>query len=80
MNNVLLNTHTTLTERHATFSLTSLSNQPIIWDNLLIYNSHQEEISNEWLISKANNLLNWTAKYSIEDSVKLLLKYYRSQS
>lgn len=45
MNNVIFNTHTTLTENHADLSLWSLSQQPINWDNFILYNSHETEIS-----------------------------------
>lgn len=53
MNNCIFTTHATLTERHADMSLDSLlvrQTKDLRWDNFIIYNTHPETISNEWLI------------------------------
>lgn len=59
MNNCIFTTHSTLTKEHAEYSLKSLlSNQttPIVWDWFIIYNTHSETISNEWLEAKVKEL------------------------
>jgi len=59
MNNCIFTTHATLTKEHAEYSLRSLlSNQTtsIIWDWFILYNTHSETISNEWLEAKVKEL------------------------
>jgi len=54
MNNCIFTTHHTLTKDHALHSLTSLlklQTETTVWDNFIIYNTHEDEISNEWLSS-----------------------------
>jgi hypothetical protein len=60
MNNCIFTTHATLTEHHATMSLKSLFTQtiPFVWDNFIIYNTHPETISNEWLVTVVSELAN----------------------
>lgn len=52
MNNCIFTTHTTLTKEHAKNSLSSLlknNKEFLVWDNFIIYNTQEEEISNDWL-------------------------------
>ena len=59
MNNCIFTTHTTLTKEHAEFSLRSLlknQSEPIQWDWFILYNTHSDTISNEWLESKVKEL------------------------
>jgi hypothetical protein len=53
MNNCIFTTHTTLTDVHAEHSLRSLlssQTESTVWDNFIVYNTHPETISNEWLV------------------------------
>ena len=53
MNTVIFTTHTTLDLKHADYSLKSLlalQDTDIIWDNFVIYNTHEHELSNDDLI------------------------------
>lgn len=53
MNNCIFTTHATLTEHHAQMSIESLlvnQSHELTWDNFIIYNTHPETISNEWLV------------------------------
>ena len=53
MNTCIFTTHTTLDLKHAEYSLKSLlglQSVDIIWDNFVIYNTHEHEISNEDII------------------------------
>lgn len=60
MNNCIFTTHHTLTEQHAIDSLSSLfSNQTtynVVWDNFIIYNTHPDEIPNDWLVETVQRL------------------------
>lgn len=60
MNNCIFTTHATLTEDHAHKSLRSLlvnqNSRDIKWDNFIVYNTHPETISNEWLVEKIQSL------------------------
>lgn len=60
MNNCIFTTHATLTEKHAIQSLTSLlkmqTYKDLKWDNFIIYNTHPETISNDWLIELIKEL------------------------
>jgi hypothetical protein len=60
MNNCIFTTHATLDETHAYHSLASLLNKQtdasLIWDNFIIYNTHPEEVSNDWLVSTVQKL------------------------
>jgi hypothetical protein len=59
MNNCIFTTHATLTKDHAEFSLRSLlqnQNEDIVWDWFILYNTHSDTISNEWLESKVKEL------------------------
>jgi hypothetical protein len=59
MNNCIFSTHTTLTKENAEYSLRSLlcnQTEGTNWDNFIIYNSHSNEISNEWIQDKVQEL------------------------
>jgi hypothetical protein len=59
MNNCIFSTHATLTKEHAEYSLRSLlcyQTEDTVWDNFIIYNSHSDEIPNEWLENKIQEL------------------------
>ena len=60
MNNCIFTTHATLDESHAFNSLTSLlvtqDDRSLIWDNFIIYNTHPEEIDNDWLVDIIQSL------------------------
>lgn len=60
MNNCIFTTHATLTQEHAHHSLYALfipqTNTSLKWDNFIIYNTHPETISNEWLVSTVESL------------------------
>lgn len=53
MNNCIFTTHHTLTTEHAEHSLRSLlsvqTDTEFKWDNFIVYNTHPDEVSNEWL-------------------------------
>jgi hypothetical protein len=56
MNTCIFTTHTTLDLKHADYSLKSLlslQTNDIIWDNFVIYNTHEHELPNE-----SNNRVN----------------------
>lgn len=53
MNTVVFTTHTTLDLKHADYSLKALlalQTVDITWDNFIIYNTHEHELSNDELI------------------------------
>jgi hypothetical protein len=53
MNTVIFTTHPTLDLKHADYSLKSLlalQDTDIVWDNFVIYNTHEHELSNDDLI------------------------------
>ena len=60
MNNCIFTTHHTLTKEHAYASLRSLlelqTNRNLVWENFIIYNTHPDEISDEWLVETARAL------------------------
>lgn len=60
MNNCIFTTHHTLTKEHARASLRSLlelqTNHNLMWENFIIYNTHPEEISDEWLVETVKSL------------------------
>lgn len=59
MNNCIFTTHATLYMSHAVAALESLlskQTKPIVWDNFIIYNTHPETISNDWLVGQVQKL------------------------
>lgn len=58
MNVLVFITHTTLTKEHADCSIESLKNQTdkFIWDQIYIYNTHENELSNEYILNKFKEL------------------------
>lgn len=60
MNNCIFTTHHTLTKEHAYASLRSLlalqTNPNLVWNNFIIYNTHPDEISDEWLVETVQSL------------------------
>lgn len=60
MNNCIFTTHATLDKNHAFYSLESLlklqHDRSLKWDNFIIYNTHPDEISNEWLTETIQSL------------------------
>lgn len=59
MDNCIFTTHATLTEEHAHQSLHSLlglQSATMRWDNFIIYNTHPETISNDWLVKEIESL------------------------
>ena len=68
MNNCIFVTHATLYEKHADWSLQALFNQTedIEWDNFIIYNTHEEELSN-------NIILDLIKKYDTKSYIKNIL-------
>lgn len=71
MNNCIFTTHATLNETHAQMSLKSLlskQSHQTDWDNFIIYNTHPETITNEWLVEQIQYL-------DIHRSIKNLLVF-----
>lgn len=69
MNTCIFTTHTTLNLEHANYSLKSLlglQNCDMIWDNFVIYNTHEYELPNEDLISLIQ-------KYDTKNYIKEIL-------
>jgi hypothetical protein len=60
MNNCIFTTHATLDETHAYHSLASLlskqSDSSLVWDNFIVYNTHPEEVRNDWLVNTIQQL------------------------
>ena len=60
MNNIVFTTHATLDEQHAVNSLISLllmqDHTDFQWDNFIIYNTHEHELSNEILVELIQEL------------------------
>lgn len=59
MNNCIFTTHHTLSKEHALYSLRSLlQNQTtdFKWDNFIIYNTHPDEIEDDWLVEQVQKL------------------------
>lgn len=59
MNNCIFTTHATLTQEHAhhsLYSLLGLQTTTLRWDNFIVYNTHPETISNEWLVEEIQSL------------------------
>jgi len=52
MNNCIFVTHATLYEKHADWCLQALFDQTedIEWENFIVYNTHEEELSNEIIL------------------------------
>jgi hypothetical protein len=59
-NNCIFTTHHTLNQNHAYASLRSLfelqTNHDLKWNNFIIYNTHSDELSNEWLVDTVKAL------------------------
>jgi hypothetical protein len=71
MNNCIFTTHATLNEIHAEMSLQSLLSEQshqTDWDNFIIYNTHPETISNDWLVEQIQ-------KFDVRRSIKNLLVF-----
>ena len=59
MNNCIFTTHATLTQEHAyhsLYSLLGLQTTTLRWDNFIVYNTHPETISNDWLVEQIQAL------------------------
>lgn len=59
MNNCIFTTHSTLTKEHAKSSLRSLlcnQTEAIMWDWFIVYNTHSDEIDNEWITDTIKEL------------------------
>jgi len=71
MNNCIFTTHATLNETHARMSLQSLlskQSHQTDWDNFIIYNTHPDTISNDWLVEQVQEL-------DVRGSIKNLLVF-----
>jgi hypothetical protein len=69
MNTCIFTTHTTLDLNHADYSLKALlllQDMDIIWDNFVLYNTHEHEVSNEEIIKLIK-------KYDVNHYVKDIL-------
>ena len=69
MNTCIFTTHTTLDLKHADYSLKallSLQTHDISWDNFVIYNTHEHELSNE-------SIINLIKKYDTKEYIKDIL-------
>jgi len=65
MNTCIFTTHTTLNLEHAKYSLKSLlelQNTDIVWDNFVIYNTHEHEVSN-------SDIMNLIKKYDVKNYI-----------
>ena len=66
MNTCIFTTHATLDLNHADYSLRSLlelQSEDIVWDNFIIYNTHEHEIDN-------NSILELISKYDVKNYIK----------
>ena len=87
-NTLIFTTHATLDLKHADYSLKSLltlQDTDIIWDNFVIYNTHEHELSNDDLISiiRKYDIKNYIKEISIfsynpEENKKNLLQDIRN--
>jgi hypothetical protein len=71
MNTVIFTTHTTLDLNHADYSLKallSLQTNNIIWDNFVIYNTHEHELSND-------DIVELVKKYDVKNYIKNILTF-----
>jgi len=69
MNTCIFTTHTTLDLKHADYSLKallSLQTNDIVWDNFVIYNTHEHELSN-------NDIISLIKKYDTKNYIKNIL-------
>jgi hypothetical protein len=69
MNTCIFTTHTTLDLKHADYSLKSLlslQSNDIVWNNFVIYNTHEHELSNSELIELIK-------KYDIKNYIQDIL-------
>jgi len=69
MNTCIFTTHTTLDLKHADYSLKallSLQTDDIVWDNFIIYNTHEHELSND-------NIIELIKKYDVKNYIKDIL-------
>ena len=69
MNTCIFTTHTTLDLKHVDYSLKSLlslQNTDINWNNFIIYNTHEHELSN-------NKIIELIKKYDIKNYIKNIL-------
>jgi hypothetical protein len=69
MNTCIFTTHTTLDLKHAKYSLKSLlelQNVDLIWDNFVIYNTHEHELNN-------HDLIDLIRQYDIKNYIKDIL-------
>jgi hypothetical protein len=69
MNTCIFTTHTTLDLKHADYSLKSLlslQTDDIIWDNFIIYNTHEHELPNDQIIELIK-------KYDIKNYIQDIL-------
>ena len=69
MNTCIFTTHTTLDLKHADYSLKallSLQTSDIVWDNFVIYNTHEHELSND-------DIIELIKKYDIKNYIKDIL-------
>lgn len=69
MNTCIFTTHTTLNLKHAEYSLKSLlglQSVDVIWDNFIIYNTHDYELSNY-------DLVNLIKQFDVKNYIKNLL-------
>jgi hypothetical protein len=69
MNTVIFTTHTTLDLKHADYSLKALlalQDTDITWDNFILYNTHEHELSNDELIKLIE-------KYDVKNYIKNIL-------
>ena len=71
MNTVIFTTHTTLDLKHADYSLRALlalQTVDITWENFIIYNTHEHELSNE-------DIIKLIKKYDTNNYVKDILLF-----
>jgi hypothetical protein len=71
INTCIFTTHTTLDLKHADYSLKSLlslQTNNIIWDNFIIYNTHEHELPNE-------NIIDLIKKYDVKNYIKNILLF-----
>ena len=66
MNNLIFVTHATLYEEHADWCLDALlrkQTKPVSWDNFIVYNTHEDEVSNDFIVDLVK-------KYDVNGYVK----------
>jgi hypothetical protein len=70
INTCIFTTHATLDLKHADYSLKallSLQTNDIVWDNFVIYNTHEHELSN-------NDIIKLIEKHDVKEYVKDISK------